>query len=1012
MDLPQTSNGNKKLRQEKVRKPHHRRSYSCGPCKHHKTKCDHAIPCYSCQRYRREHLCLQSPATPPVPKQPRTKRLRIIESTPAMLMRGQQSSIEQVVPSKNYSETASFTLIPSQSINASSGLSTTSDHISNQSSHQVNNSQREPLGVVTSMPHHAGLKPLLEHPTLPTPYQKSECDLPTGFVFTTNHHPTKPPASYLSSISDSKNIASGSLTPTTNGQGDSQDSLNPFNAGSNSTQATSVNLTGHPRTPYSIQEASNPNIPTLATPSSGSISSTFQQFGSPAYNSLPRVTSYPDPTILVNSLSSASPSMSVSPFPQLANDNHHTSLPIAAQHSSQFQNDIPSNPHPSFQVNDKTSREDSATILRLKDQVGYLEGLVSKLSGIASFSYANTSAEAAKNTDSDIAYQGPIFDVWNMTSSEFSWKIILLRALPTSEQCRVYVDYYFEYVDYIYHPLHNITFLKELESFWADDSDKDMIWLSILFMILSLSSLHLPKDIAKKLNVNDLVFSLSQASNLWFRASRQALQAGGFDEKPKFQQLQTFSLTQLYLYATNQTELLNSLLGQAIRHAQVLGLHSDTPGANCIETQLRRRIWWDICGCDTFQSLCMGRPSLVNSYDSSVPFPLNCHEEDMTPTEIKQQPENVPTIMSFQIQRNLVIKILNQLNSNVDGVRPSFQAVLKTDKELHDYIKSMPWYFCISNKGELANGFFGKTDKLPRKMDYIHFQAHILHICLCIHRVRIHQQFLQQKVRISWDACLSSVRSTFAVYRQLRRHFGGVGENYKFIIQIHQAFSGAVAQGLFLLVEKPSEEDAIILRRDVDTFIDDLRTLMKSFFVAIPILTDGINELSRIRDMINKGTNPEKSSKVISGVYSVFGGKKVTESYLERCSIDYVVNSDGSRPPNSLSLKKATSSLDNLRAQLNSSQQVQCTSDSINSGNSGPISNNEFSAVPSEQYFVANIVRDTSSTARMMAFPSQDDVIESLKIHSQQALNSSNDADNKSYDLLSLDSYFWCVNRD
>ncbi|KAK6464307.1 hypothetical protein DFJ63DRAFT_333878 [Scheffersomyces coipomensis] len=42
-----------------------RRSYSCGPCKLLKIKCDLTIPCTSCQRFKRTDRCLQHPPQPP-----------------------------------------------------------------------------------------------------------------------------------------------------------------------------------------------------------------------------------------------------------------------------------------------------------------------------------------------------------------------------------------------------------------------------------------------------------------------------------------------------------------------------------------------------------------------------------------------------------------------------------------------------------------------------------------------------------------------------------------------------------------------------------------------------------------------------------------------------------------------------------------------------------------------------------------------------------------------------------
>lgn len=561
------------------------------------------------------------------------------------------------------------------------------------------------------------------------------------------------------------------------------------------------------------------------------------------------------------------------------------SISEGSEHSNAFSTEEFTTPEHDFSLPETSSKDKDRRIMQLEGRIGELENLVSKLTGIASFSQANSFGAGA-----DDWYQGPIHDVWNMASSELNWSLVLLRALPSKEHCKVYADYYFEFVDYVYHPLHNATFRQELDEFWLKKPNEiDVIWLSILFMVISLSALHLPNDIAKKLNGKDSVFNHSESSAQWFRASRQALQAGRYDEKPRFEQLQTFSLTQSYLYATNQIELLNSLLSQAVRHCHALGLHSDTRGADCLDTELRRRIWWDVCGCDTLQSLCMGRPVLINSYSSVVPFPCNCNEEDMSADDIKHRPRDEPTIMSFHIERNLIMKILNQLYTRVDGRQASYDKVMAADQELRDYVHTMPWFFKLGPDGAFANGL---GDKIPKRLDCINFQANMLHTYLCMHRVRIHQPFLQQKSLPSSEICLVSVKNMFTVYNQLRQKFGSVTSHPNFISQAHQAFSGAVAQSMFLLVENTTKADTELLTRDIDMFVDDLVTLVNTHSLRIPILTDGIKTIARIKEIItNPDTAAEKSFNVISGVYSVFGGKAVTEKYLRRCKIDFLVNS-------------------------------------------------------------------------------------------------------------------------
>ncbi|EGV60099.1 hypothetical protein PSN45_002159 [Yamadazyma tenuis] len=70
-----------------VRGKRQRRSYSCGPCKLLKIKCDLTLPCSSCQKFSREDKCQASPPQPPTESE-----LRIIEERKQRMSRRKKST--------------------------------------------------------------------------------------------------------------------------------------------------------------------------------------------------------------------------------------------------------------------------------------------------------------------------------------------------------------------------------------------------------------------------------------------------------------------------------------------------------------------------------------------------------------------------------------------------------------------------------------------------------------------------------------------------------------------------------------------------------------------------------------------------------------------------------------------------------------------------------------------------------------------------------------------------------
>ena len=124
--------------------------------------------------------------------------------------------------------------------------------------------------------------------------------------------------------------------------------------------------------------------------------------------------------------------------------------------------------------------------------------------------------------------------------------------VPSRFQCDMLIAYYFEHIGWIYQSIHVPSFRADYSSYWAGDTkDADLIWLSLLFIILAVAGLHIPA------HMRDVIVT-SVAPERWFHLSRQALHAGNFESKPSLTALQTYIVSQLYLYATRDVEMLNS----------------------------------------------------------------------------------------------------------------------------------------------------------------------------------------------------------------------------------------------------------------------------------------------------------------------------------------------------------------------------------------------------------------------------------------------------------------------
>lgn len=71
----------------------------------------------------------------------------------------------------------------------------------------------------------------------------------------------------------------------------------------------------------------------------------------------------------------------------------------------------------------------------------------------------------------------------------------------------------------------------------------DLIWLSLLFTVISVSTLYVPLDSIEVVTCpRDAIRHFSHA---WHWSSQHTLRAGDYDARPCFTQLQTFSVTQI-----------------------------------------------------------------------------------------------------------------------------------------------------------------------------------------------------------------------------------------------------------------------------------------------------------------------------------------------------------------------------------------------------------------------------------------------------------------------------------
>ncbi|KAI5296218.1 hypothetical protein KEM52_005088, partial [Ascosphaera acerosa] len=437
------------------------------------------------------------------------------------------------------------------------------------------------------------------------------------------------------------------------------------------------------------------------------------------------------------------------------------------------------------------------------------------------------------------------------------------HTLSNLPQCDKLIGHFINHIDIMYHAIHVPTFLSAYQALWSKQvADVDLIWLALLFTIISATALLAPQSHVGALGLE--AAKARELAMLWYDACRQSLFVGDYEARPTLTQIQVFLCTQTYWLETKNYEVLNSQLGQAVRNAQALGIDKDQPGAHVLETELRRRAFWELWVCDAYQSLCLDRTPLLSA-SPNVPKPVHCNDSDVTEDRVIERPLDEVTDMSANLAHYSIYIALRQGSHDMS----SYEQVKKIDEEMKAVVARFPWYFQSHDA----------QNTTPR-LDAIAWQYNILHMGISLLRIRINRPFMHAKIGDAWYVCADAAQDILLPYRRMRQADPvAFLRSPKFVCQAYQAYTAAVAVAAFLLVERalpglPSES----MLRDVEMVINDLETSDLR-----PMLAEGVKVLRKMVRLFlsNQSKDAQARESIVTEIASVFGGEQHTRNYLK-----------------------------------------------------------------------------------------------------------------------------------
>ena len=201
-----------------------------------------------------------------------------------------------------------------------------------------------------------------------------------------------------------------------------------------------------------------------------------------------------------------------------------------------------------------------------------------------------------------------------------------------------------------------------------------------------------------------------------------------------------------------------------------------------------------------------------------------------------------------------------------------YDFVKNIDSEILRIIDTFPWFFDARNSHRWI--------EVPSELENIHWQSHLLHTSVCMHRIRIHRPFLHPLVGDAWNVTLAAAEDALSVYRTLRINGSQcLGKHMRSGVQMHQIFSVAVTLAILLLVEQPDPSPQTnAIRESIELVISDLDVLAVK--ESIPSAAEESRIIRGILEMYDWPDKPE-AGDLITNIHTVTGGKNNIEHYLQ-----------------------------------------------------------------------------------------------------------------------------------
>ncbi|KAI3328855.1 hypothetical protein HD806DRAFT_480898 [Xylariaceae sp. AK1471] len=274
----------------------------------------------------------------------------------------------------------------------------------------------------------------------------------------------------------------------------------------------------------------------------------------------------------------------------------------------------------------------------------------------------------------------------------------ILAAVPPKDFADCLVSECFELLELSSFAIHKQEFLKQYASFWENPTGAPIMWLGLLFSLLSIAANLREFEAEQNLYGPQLDYGSLGAS--YREKTVQCLILGQYTRCGPY-----VIETLLHHFAaefTRRRDVNNEtwiLLSTAVHLAMRMGYHRDPDHFKTIspyEGEMRRRLWAMLYHLDVAISGQLGVPRLINDSFVDTAEPRNLIDSDFDPnsTELPpSRPDSVPTPTLIVLSRLGTGKMYTAVSNVVTKTKPpTYAQVLQVDRQIEEMLQKIPEY--------------------------------------------------------------------------------------------------------------------------------------------------------------------------------------------------------------------------------------------------------------------------------------------------------------------------------